>query len=72
MPIEPVRPHCPKCRGKPARDQRKLSEAEHDRLTGNAWEAVSARFRIAFVCEICAAIYLYKDGFSTYITRLRD
>lgn len=72
MPIEPVKPHCPKCKGKPLQGQRKLTETERDRLTGAAFNAVAARFVTAYVCRVCKAIYSYQDGFSTYIARLRD
>jgi uncharacterized protein with PIN domain len=70
--IEPVRPHCPKCKGKPRQGQRKLSETERDRLTGTVFKAVSARFATAYVCKVCAAIYSCQDGFSLYFTRLRS
>ena len=71
MPIEPGKPHCPKCKGKPTLGQRKLTEAERDRLTGNAWNAVSARFETAYVCKTCGTIYSYADGFSTNLAWLR-
>jgi hypothetical protein len=70
--VEPVKPHCPKCKGKPRQGQRKLAETERDSLTGAEWNAVSARFGTAFVCKQCSAIYSHRDGFSTYIARLRE
>ena len=72
MTLDPGRPHCPKCTGKPTTGQRKLTEVERDKLTGVAWKAVAARFETAYVCKQCGAIYSYQDGFSTYITRLKD
>jgi hypothetical protein len=71
VPTETLRPHCPKCRGKPQQGQRKLAETERDRLAGPAFGAVSARFATAYVCKSCDAIYSHQDGFSTYIARLR-
>jgi hypothetical protein len=71
VPDEPLRPHCPKCKGKPTQGQRKLSETERDKLTGTVFEAAAARFATVYVCKLCAAIYVYQDGFSTYIARQR-
>lgn len=72
MPIEPLKAHCPKCKGKPTTGQRKLTETQRDRLTGLAWKAISARFETAYACKVCGAIYSYQDGFSTYVTRMRN
>ncbi len=69
---EPVKPHCPKCKGKPTTGQRKLTEGERDKLTGNAWKAAAARFDTAYVCKTCSAIYSHQNGFSTYIARLKN
>ena len=70
MSIEPLRPHCPKCKGKPTQGQRRLSETERDKLTGPVFQAAAARFATMYVCKVCAAIYSHRDGFSTYIARL--
>jgi len=63
------KPHCPKCKGKPTQGQRHLSEIERDKLTGAAFETVSARFDTAYICKHCGAIYAHRDGFSTFLTR---
>ena len=67
---EPSRPYCPKCNGKPSSGQRKLTEMERDKLTGQTWKVIDARFDAAYICKACSAIYIYQQGFSTYVTRV--
>jgi hypothetical protein len=66
-----MKPHCPKCKGKPTDHQRPLTESERDRIGGVTGTVLAARFSSAYLCKDCASVYSYRDGFSTYVTRLK-
>ena len=62
-----IKPHCPKCKGKPIADQHELTETEIGNLSGHAAQLVRARQGLSYECGICSAIYSYRHGFSTFI-----
>jgi hypothetical protein len=67
---ETLRPHCPKCDGKPTAGQRKLTEHERDGATAVLRKRIKPRFDSTYVCQTCGAVYSYANGFSTYLGRL--
>jgi hypothetical protein len=60
-------PHCPKCKGKPVFGQTKLFGAERNELTGRAAKLVSGVDGVVCQCGTCRALYVYRDGFSTFL-----
>jgi ribosomal protein L34E len=60
-------PHCPKCKDKPVSGQHKLTRGDLEKLTGRAARVVRATGGLTCQCGFCSALYVYRDGFSTFL-----